>query len=247
MRTLALLAVLSTALASSVGAQTITGRVTADSDGIPLRDVSVELLLASYDPVRRVATDDRGRYRIDAPVPGDYRVVADHLGYLRLESPLAAVRAGDTVTIDFELPVDPVELEGIEVEVDRLEQLRRRVTQYGVRLDHIGARFVRRSEIERRSPASNLGQVLQWQNVAGISVKWTNLPPSLCVQAVVGRDRCAIAVLDGSPIDHELAASMPLESLEAVVILTPEEATLSFGTDGGGGAVLLFTRASVAR
>lgn len=233
--------------ATRLEGQTVTGRVTAESDGTALQAVSVTLLLASNDVVRRAITDEQGRYHLDASEAGDYRVVADHLGYRRLESPLARIGADQTVTIDFELPIDPIEVEGVEVEVQRREELRRRVMQYGVSVEWIGARFVPRSEIEKRETALNIGQVLQWQNLAGIKVLWSDSPiPSLCVRSVRAGSRCALTVLDGVVIDDEFAASVPPQSLEAVVVLRPMEATLSFGTDGGGGAVLLFTRAGLA-
>jgi len=233
-------------LANGVGAQTVAGRVIADTDGIPLRNVSVSLLLESGDAVGRTLTDDEGRFVLQAPTPGVYRVVADHLGYRRLESPLATVGPDQMMTIDFELPIDPIEVEGIGVEVQRRAELKRRIAQYGVSMDHVGARFIPRSEIERRPTALNIGQVLQWQNLAGVTIEWSNsVPPALCVKVTRLRASCATVVLDGNVVSEEFAASIPLEMLEAVLILTPVEATLSYGTDGDG-AVLLFTRAGLA-
>ena len=236
---------LCTTLTTGVGAQTVVGRVIADTDGTPLRSVSVSLLLESNDPVGRTLTDDEGRFVLGAPSPGTYRVVADHLGYRRLESPLVTVGSDQTMTIDFELPIDPIEVEGIQVEVQRREELKRRIAQYGVSMDHVGSRFVPRSEIERRPTALNIGQVLQWQNLAGITVEWSKVPPALCVKVTRLRASCALMVLDGNIVPEEFAASIPMEMLEAVLILTPAEATLSYGTDGAG-AVLLFTRAGLA-
>lgn len=233
-------------MATSVGGQTVTGRVTADTDGAALRGVSVLLIRGADEIATRVLTDETGLYRMSAPA-GDYRVVADHLGYQRLESPLMKVAIDQTVTIDFELPIDPVEVEGVKVEVERREELRRRVALYGVDIQRIGSRFVPRGEIERRGTALNIGEVLQWQNWAGVRVEFSNTPPSLCVQFTRGRARCALTVLDGAVVDDEFAASIPPEMLEAVILLTPMEATLSFGTGGGGGAVLLFTRMGLAR
>jgi hypothetical protein len=225
--------------------QTVSGRVTAESDGAALGSVSVALLLGIDETVRRTVTDEHGVYLLLAPRAGAYRVVAHHLGYHRLESPFVSVADSQTVTIDFELPSDPFEIEGVEVEVQRREELGRRVAQYGVAVDQIGRRFVPRSEIEARPTAINIGQVLQWQNMAGITIDWSNVPPRLCVRAVRLRARCALTLVDGAIIDGEFAVSVPLEVLEAIVILTPVEATLSFGTAGGAGAVLLFTQASV--
>lgn len=234
------------ALATQAEAQIVSGRVSEETSDSALEAVSVSLLLRSTEVAARTITDGRGRYVLRAPGPGDYRVVADHLGFQRLESPLARIAADQAVTIDFELPVDPIELEGIDVEVQRLEELKQRAGQYGVAIEHIGGRFVPRTEIEKRLTERNIGGILQWQNWAGVRVRWSDDPPRLCVRAVAGRVRCAITVLDGIVVTDEVAALVPPEALEAVILLTPMEATLSFGTDGGGGAVLLFTRANVA-
>ena len=88
---LILFSTLCAVLSSGVGAQTVVGRVIADTDGTPLRSVTVSLLLESNEPVGRTLTDDEGRFVLLAPSPGIYRVVADHIGYRRLESPLETV------------------------------------------------------------------------------------------------------------------------------------------------------------
>jgi len=222
--------------------QAASGKVTAESDGAALDAVSVTLLLGTNETVRRTVTDEHGAYLLVAPRAGAYRVVAEHLGYQRLESPLVSIADSQTVTIDFELPSDPFEIEGVEVEVRRSEELDRRIRQYGVRFDQIGRRFVPRSEIEARPNALNIGQVLQWQNMAGITVEWSNAPPRLCVRAVRLRARCALLVFDGAIVNGDFATSIPPDLLEAVVVLTPVEATLTYGTAGGAGAVLMFTR-----
>lgn len=227
--------------------QMVLGRVTSEAGGVPLAGVPVSLLRGAHNTVRGGLTDAEGRYLLEAPAAGEYRVVADQLGYRRLESPLLAIGMDRTVTIDFELPIDPVELEGIEVEVQRRRELEARVEQYGVSPKLLGSRFVPRSEMQKRPNALNVGEVLQWQNLAGIRVGWSNNPPSLCVQVARARNGCALTVLDGVLVDDEFAASIPAAALEAAVILRPAEATLSYGTIGSSGAVLLFTRGTVAR
>lgn len=233
---------------SQASAQTVRGRVTAEEDGAVLAGATISLLTASNEVVTRVETDLRGGYVLDAPNAGAYRVVADHLGYLRLESPLAALEAGRVIAVDFELPPDPVELEGLRVEVERNELLRDRVRQYGVRLDQLGRRYVTQADIERRIWYLSFGGVLQWQAIPGIVVDVgppTN--PTVCVRSTRHpRSPCAVTVLDGAVVTPEAAASIPLDALGAIVVLTPMEATLSFGTGASNGAVLLFTRAGLA-
>ena len=241
------LGILTAAFASPTAGQVVLGHVTAETTGEPLGGVAVTLLLESSGSVRRTITDEEGLYELRAPAAGEYRVVADHLGYRRLESPLMEVGADRTISIDFELPIDPVEVEGIEVEVERREELQRRLAQYGVTPELLGGRLVPRSEMEKRPTALNVGEVLQWQNLAGIRVSYADAPPALCVRVARGRDGCALTVLDGVLVSEEFAASILPEHLEAVAILRPTEATLSYGTIGSVGAILLFTRNGVAR
>ena len=47
-----------------------------DSRGIPQAGAEVELLRPDFSVVSEVFTDDRGRYRMDAVLPGIYEVKA---------------------------------------------------------------------------------------------------------------------------------------------------------------------------
>jgi hypothetical protein len=111
----------------------------------------------------------------------------------------------------------------------------------------LGQRFVPLEAIERRETADDFGQVLQWQSVPGMRVLRgldTGGPPTVCV--ILTRSRsCAITVLDGHIVPSEVAGSTPVETLGGIVVLTPVEAATSFGTDGGNGAVLIFTKGAL--
>lgn len=227
--------------AAGARAQTISGHVTDQSTGEPVRGAMVSLLNAERDVTRRVVSDAAGRYVVDAE-PGEYWLVADLLGYERLESPLLRLDDDRTVTVDFELPVDAIELEGLEVEAERNEALRRRVRLWGVRPDDLGTRWVDREQIERWQTAQDFGVALRAQAIPGVQVTRSfeiNGEPDVCVRIRAGG--CALVVWNGQPVSPETAGLIPPLSLEAMVLLTPMEATLSYGTDGGNGAVLLFS------
>lgn len=245
MRLLSLLTAIGLLTAPRLAAQTVVGRITAEAGGLPLSGASVSLRHANGEQVARTETDQAGLFSVRAAQAGEYVVTADFLGYTRLESPLMQLGEDATVSVDFELPTDPIEVEGLRVEVERQREVHRRVAQYGVDSRLLGPRLVSRSEIAKRETASNFGQVLQWQNLASVSVKWTELPPAVCVRLGRGQPGCALMVLDGQVIDAEYAATVPPQSLEAIVVLRPVEATLSFGTDATNGAILLFTTAAV--
>lgn len=227
-------------------AQVIEGRVTDASGQTPLPFAQVQLLDVEGQAVVVRSSDADGRFQLKAEREGAYRVRVDLLGYQRLESPLLELQQGQTVVADFELPVDPIELEGLRVEVEALERIKTDLRMFGVRVDDLGQRFVDQTTINRRATASDFGGVLQWQSIPNVQIVRGDdvSPPSptICVRQVASRATCALTVLNGSPVSLETAYSVPREALRAIVLLTPVEATLLYGTSGTGGAVLLFTR-----
>lgn len=221
------------------------GALTDVSGNVPLALAQVQLLLADGTLITSVTTDPDGRFRIIANREGPYRLRVDLLGYQRLESPLLNLWAGKTVSADFELPADPIELEGLRVEVETSERVKEDLRMFGVSVDELGQRFIDQATINRRTTASDFGGVLQWQSVPGLQVlrgdDQSPPSPTICVRQVPGRTTCALTVLNGSPVALETAYSIPREALRAIVVLNPVEATLIFGTGAAGGAVLLFT------
>lgn len=235
------------AMPSLLAAQVVQGRITDEASGTPIAGVDVSLLDSERGGVARTATDAEGHYTLNAPDTGDYYVVVDMIGYRRLESPLVALVADQTVSIGFELPADPIELEGLRVEADRLEEIKREVSMFGVRVDDLGERFVDAETIAKRPHARDFGLVLQWQSIPQLSIIRSEDgsnpgKPEVCVRISALRDACAVTVLNGARVTLETAASIPPEALDAIVVLDQYEAALLYGTDGGNGAVLLFTK-----
>lgn len=216
----------------------------------PLQLVEVKLFREEGSLVAVAVSDSFGRYRIITPEPGDYWMQADVLGYEGLKTPLLALDEAKTYKVDFELSGDPIELEGLRVEVEAIEEVRRDLRMFGVDPDAMGERFVDIRDIERRETARDFGHVLQWQSIPGMRVIRSDdlaaaekpLHPFVCVQMAAGRSSCAIVVLNGSRITLEAGHMVPAQSLRAIAVLTPVEATTIYGTGADGGAVLLFTR-----
>lgn len=230
--------------------QTVQGRVTEEADGRALLAAEVALLDAEGRVAAVTLSDSAGAYRISPPEPGSYSVQVDLLGYERLVSPLLALGEGRTVNADFEVPARPLELEGLRVEAEAQQRIRDDLRTFGVNAADLGERFVGREVIESRAAARDFGHVLQWQSVPGLRVYRSDDMPnylqplevSMCVTVLGNRGGCAIFALNGTLITPEAAALIPPETLQAIVVLTPTEATQTFGTDAGGGAVLLYTR-----
>lgn len=238
-------ALLLTIAGGPASAQVVAGRTTDEASGQPLGSVEILLLTAEEDVAATAVSDSSGVYEIEVPADGAYYVQADMLGYQRLRSPLLDLSGSRRFTADFELPADPIELEGLEVEVEARERIRRELVSYGVRLDDIGERFVSAADIARRPTAHDFGKVLQWQSIPGMQVlRGDDLTPPeyfICVRLQINGG-CAVMVLDGARITLEAAYDVPAHALRAIVVLRPDESTLLYGTDGGAGAVLLFTR-----
>ena len=238
-------ALILTAAPGRASTQVVEGRATDEATGEPLGLVEIRLLTADEEVASTTVSDSSGVYELEIPEDGAYYVQADMLGYQPLRTPLLELTTSRSFTAAFELPADPIELEGLEVEVEAMERIERELAGFGVRLDDLGERFVSPADIARRRTAQDFGKVLQWQSIAGMEiVREDELSPPrfrICVRLQI-RGGCAVMVLNGARITHETAYDIPANALRAIVVLRPEESTLLYGTDGGSGAVLLFTR-----
>lgn len=83
-----------------LGAQTVRGHVTAESDGEAIGLADVQLLDDEGIVTSSIAADSLGFYEVTAPGPGEYRLQVDQLGYERLLSPPFVLAEGQTVVAD---------------------------------------------------------------------------------------------------------------------------------------------------
>ena len=134
-------------------------------------------------------------------------------------------------------------LRGFEVSAEReAEDL---LGTMGLTPATLGSRWIDRDDLDAMQMPGVAKDVIRWQNIGGVWVY--EGPPQLCVtfrrgRTFYGNDRCALTVLDGAVIPRDLAFYLVPHDLEAIAVLTPVEATLFYGTEGGGGAVLFWTR-----
>lgn len=78
------------------------------------------LLDRSQEPVRQTMTDSLGRFRVEAPHPGEYYLVGQSLGYA--QTLLALLAVGErTYELDIELTPDPIRLDPLQVSVRNKE------------------------------------------------------------------------------------------------------------------------------
>jgi hypothetical protein len=218
-----------------------------DGRAVPVSDVRISLVDRSGEPRVTTASDSLGRFLLRPPAPGEYSVEASHLGYAPTRSPLLALSAPTTETAEIEIHLTPrpLGLQGFEVSIDAappefLEAMR-------LEPHELGRRWIDRSGLEALAvPGRLVRDVLRWQGIAGLSVTEIDPtrnpgPPSLCVTLRRGIG-CALTILNGTPISPEEAHALDPRELEAIAVLTPNEATLYFGTGAAGGAVLMWTR-----
>lgn len=212
--------------------QTVQGVVADGQTQAALANAIVHLV--DDDGERRVATatDATGRYSIQIPAPGRYRVRAELLGYEARESDSFETAEGSsTIVRDLRMNALPIPIQGVEVTTD---QATRRLRQFlGISPGQLRIRPVRTQTIEEHARrGDDLVDLMAMRNIPNLQVVRSRTGP--CFQ-FRGRD-CLPLYLDGARLDRSSTRELPLEMLNTIVILLPSE-TVAYP----GGAVLLFT------
>jgi hypothetical protein len=132
--------------AAEVPAGRFVGRVTDGDSGQPLSDTDVQIAGIFLGGV----TDEAGRFRMDAVPPGRHPVEFSHLGYATRVDTVDVV-SGRTSDARVRLALDPIEMEPIDVVVERREIALEDVGFYQRREDGFGE-FIDLEIIERRAP-----------------------------------------------------------------------------------------------
>ena len=114
----------------------VQGRV-RDDEGSAVNGAQVRLTRAGM-PMRLVATDRLGFFRMAAVLPGVYTLGFGGLGYAEVSQPLT-VRPGEVVEVELTLPRRAVELQGITVDAERSRER--------VRFEEIGGATVRELDL----------------------------------------------------------------------------------------------------
>jgi hypothetical protein len=189
-------------------------------------------------------------------VSGEYVIEASMLGYRSTRSPRFRLQVEDTVRIEVMLTPEPLGIEGLKVTVER--EAEEYLRSFGLTPARLGRRWIPRERIEEMTMPGGAKDILRWQSLPGVWVRENDRAQSKIEQparefcVLIGRrsvDRCALIILNGVSIDYRHAADLLGDSheIEAFAVFTPEEATLFYGTIGGGGAVVIWTRAGGRR
>jgi outer membrane receptor protein involved in Fe transport len=220
----------------------VLGRVTEAGSQRPLEDVSV----TAHGTDRVVLSGSGGWYILSGLPPGSYEIRAEHFGYVTARDSVT-VGPGAAISIDFQLSAEPLLLDSLEV------------LSAPPTLGASGHRIViGREELEKRK-ASSTTQLLQGL-VAGVTQTTTTgqAGASTRIRMRGGRsleDRPPLFYVDGVRVGSALIAgpggtgqvltfldNINPADIERIEIVRPAEAALLYGTDAGGGVILIFTR-----
>lgn len=223
-------------------AQTILGRVLDQVNEAPVGGVIVRLIQRDGAERLRVLTDSVGRFVIAPPEAGEYILATERFGYLETRSPLIALRMDGEAPLELMISPEPVGLAGLEVSVEDLAA--EELSQMGLSPNQLGNRWIDRAEIDAMQMPGLAKDVIRWQNIAGVYIDEYDATAEapLCVRFMRRSTQCAITVIDGIVVPAEQAYGLIASNVEAIAILNPTDAATFYGTAGGGGAVLFWSK-----
>jgi hypothetical protein len=111
-----MLLLLVAALPAPLSAQEVRGVVSDVETGAPVAGAMVLLLDTAEVPATRVLTADDGSFHLTAPQPGRYHLRIDRIGYASTSTDPFDLSPGRSLVRDIATGVEPIELEGIDVE-----------------------------------------------------------------------------------------------------------------------------------
>jgi hypothetical protein len=109
----------------STSAQTIRGELVEETLGAPIEGAFVVLVDRDGEQVVAMLTNAVGRFVLEAPAPGRYRLKAERIGYESYTSPDLDLEMGQVLDYQMTMPVRPVELAQISVEGERQCNIRK--------------------------------------------------------------------------------------------------------------------------
>ena len=213
--------------------QRFVGRV-GDESGRPVPTALVSLVDVDGTVVSVSIADAEGDYLLEAPAPATYRLEGARIGYDPVETPLLEVRNADrTYRVDLEMRSSPIPIEGISVEVDRVDIERSLQLIVGMHPNSLRNEIIHYEEIQNHiERGHDLPDLVRWSNTASLLVFRTPDGPCFSVR----RGGCLQVHLNGHELPQGLTDAIPLDMAYAIAILMPGETVLY-----PRGAVLVFT------
>jgi TonB-linked SusC/RagA family outer membrane protein len=230
-----LLLVLGLCVAGGAQAQEGTGRVTGTvtSEGRPLPNANV--VIVGSNPVRGTQTDPAGRYTISGVTAGAHEVQARLIGFAPVTRPVT-VTANASVTADFQLAAQAVQLQGI-VTVGYGTQSRREVT---------GAISSVDSSVFKQVVSANPLEAIKGR-IPGVDITAGSFEPGAASNIRIRGTRSITAsnnplyVVDGVPITGDLR-DIDQASIDRIEVLKDASAAAVYGSRGANGVVMITTK-----
>lgn len=102
----------------AASAQTVRGRVLDELSGLPAGRGFVVLVAEGDKEAARALSDREGRFTLQAPAPGRYRVRSERIGYLVWTSEQLDLQPEQVLSLTLSLDPIPIQLDAIEVSGD---------------------------------------------------------------------------------------------------------------------------------
>lgn len=226
------------------GAQAVTGVVIEEGRNTPVGGAFISLTDRSGSRRASTIADSLGVFRISPPEAGEYYIDVIRIGYMPLRSPLLALGTDGVASLELIMRPQAIGLEGLEVSVER--EAEALLAPFGLTPARLRNRWIGRDAIDRMTTPGFPKDVIRWQNISGLSIDEVDpskeARPELCVRFLRRSRACALTVLNGAIVPRSAVFHLDTRDIEAIAILEPIDAATFYGTQGGGGAVLIWTR-----
>jgi hypothetical protein len=211
-----------------LSAQWIHGRVIDESSEKPVQAATVYLRLGSTEePMGMAIADAEGRFSLKIPREGEYRILAESLGYLQLRSPLLALPGAGSSEVQLELRPEPLGLDPVIVTVrnEAMEAWFRR--ERGINPHSMfGFRALQGERLEEAKARSDDNtNLLRWLYIPishgrEVCVGVPPRPPrrySTKTEKAGSVDRCGNLFVDGMRVPNEHIEAVDKSSIIAVI------------------------------
>ena len=106
-------------------AQTVRGQLVEETLNAPIEGAFVVLLDQQEEQVAAMLTNAAGRFVLQAPAPGRYRLMAERIGFRSYLSSELELQAGQVLDYRMTMPVRPIRLADISVKGERQCEIRK--------------------------------------------------------------------------------------------------------------------------
>jgi TonB-linked SusC/RagA family outer membrane protein len=235
-------------LGSSVHAQTggITGFISDASSSRPVLDARISVTgtaLATF-------TDELGRYALSGLAAGELVLRVERTGYMTAEQTVL-VPAGQTITVDFDLQVSAIPLDGLVVTAAGTQRRRE--------LGNAASSIQVTDELERAAPA-DLSALLQGR-ATGVQVLTSSgsvgTASSIRIRGngSIAMGDAPLVYVDGARVSNDMASGpavggqgtsrlddFNIDDIESIEIVKGPSAATLYGVEAAGGVIRITTK-----